>query len=86
MEISVPLKDILRGDDYRDSLVALRDFLAGQLDDCDSKRDAAALTARLTDVLERIQAIPNKAEVSAADEIAKRRASRRSGPTSQARA
>jgi hypothetical protein len=80
------LAGVVAGEDYGRSLRALRDWLAGQLDGCDSKRDAAALSARLLDTLERIEAIPNKAEVSAADEIAKRRASRRAGPDRPARA
>lgn len=73
-------------DDRLTSLVALRDALARAIDGCDSLRDLAALSARLTDVLQQIEAIPNKAEVSAADEIAARRAARRTNTTSQARA
>lgn len=80
------LEQTVRDDDYRKSLAALRDFLARQLDDCDSKRDAAALSARLADVLERIEAIPGEAEVSAADEVARRRAARRAGAPGPARA
>lgn len=80
------LESTVREGNYRESLVGLRDFLARQLDDCDSKRDAAALSARLQAVLADIEAVPNKAEVSAADEIAARRASRRSSSSRQARA
>lgn len=80
------LEQVVAGNDYRASLTALRDFLARQLDECDSMRDAASLTARLADVLERIEAIPGEAEVSAADEIARRRASRRSSSAGPARA
>ena len=80
------LEGVVRGNDYRASLVALRDFLARQLDQCESLRDVASLSARLSAVLADIEALPNKAEVSAADEIAQRRASRRTGSTGQARA
>jgi hypothetical protein len=73
-------------DDRLTSLVALRDALARAIDGCDSLRDLAALSARLTDVLQQIEAIPNKAEVSAADEIAARRAARRTNSATQARA
>lgn len=59
-------------------LTELRDILAAEIDDCDSDRDLAALALRLTDVLERIEAMPQSREVSAADEIAQRRAQRRS--------
>lgn len=80
------LEQAVAGGDYHASLIALRGFLARELDDCDSKRDAAALSARLQAVLADIEAIPKKTEVSAADEIAARRASRRTGSTGTARA
>ena len=66
--------------------MAIRDRLAADLDGCDSMRDVSSLAARLADVLEQIDSMPNRAEVSAADEIAARRASRRSGPPRKARA
>lgn len=75
-----------REDNRLESLKALRDTLARAIDSCDSLRDLAALSARLTDVLAQIEAIPNKAEVSAADEIAARRAARRSNSSASARA
>jgi hypothetical protein len=86
MRCSVSLEQTVVSGDYRASLTALRDFLARELDDCDSKRDAATLAARLQAVLADIEAIPKKSEVSAADEIAARRASRRTGSTGTARA
>jgi hypothetical protein len=79
------LASVVQAGDYAASLAALRDYIATQLDSCDSKRDAAALTARLADVLERIEAIPTRAEVSAADEVAQRRAARRAGTDRSAR-
>lgn len=79
------LEQVVAAGDYAASLIALRDYLARQLDECDSKRDVAALSARLADVLDRIAAIPNNAEVSAADEVAKRRAARRASASGAAR-
>jgi hypothetical protein len=82
----VKLEQAVKKGDYRGSLVELRDYLARSLDECYSGRDRAALAARLQAVLADIEAVPDKAEVSAADEIAARRASRRSSPPRSARA
>lgn len=67
------------------ALEALRDTLATAIDECDSKRDLAALSRQLTDVLAQIESSPSSAEVSAADEVAQRRASRRAGAAGAAR-
>jgi hypothetical protein len=68
------------------SLEALRDLLAVQIEQCDTFRDLAALTLRLTDVLEQIDTMPAHREASAADEIADRRnARRRARSTNQTR-
>lgn len=80
------LATVVCAGDYRASLLAVRDGLAQQIDDCDSKRDYVALSRQLTEVLAAIEAVPDKAEVSAADEVAKRRAKRRAGSDRQARA
>lgn len=56
------------------SLVAARDFLAGRLEVCDSDRDVAALTARLLEVMTRIDAIPAAVKGTPLDELAERRA------------
>lgn len=40
-----------------DSLRALRDRLSADIDDCDSKRDLAALSQRFVDVLAQIDAL-----------------------------
>lgn len=69
----------------RATLVSLRNKLAEAIDECESARDLPGLSRQLADVLEQIDAIPNKAEVSAADEIAARRASRRSSSAGSAR-
>lgn len=81
----MPLVEEVASGDRRRALVALRDRLAGDLDVCESARDVGTLAARLADVLEQIDALPNRAEVSAADEIAARRASRRASPSRPAR-
>lgn len=80
-----PLSDVVHAGDRRASLEALRDTLATAIDNCDSLRDLAALSARLTDVLIQIESMPATAEVSPADEIAERRASRRTGSKSPTR-
>lgn len=72
--------------DRRATLEALRDRLAGQIDSTDSGRDVAALGRLLADVLSQLDAIPDAAEVSRADEIAARRAARRAGAAGKARA
>lgn len=59
------------------TLEALRDRLASEIDDCDSKRDLAALALRLTDVLEQIDELDARRPGGAADEIARRRRERR---------
>jgi hypothetical protein len=69
------LAGVLAGGNTRASLVALRDFLARSLEECESKRDQAGLTARLMDVMDRIAALPAPLEGTALDELAQRRAS-----------
>lgn len=72
------IADVAAGDDRLKTLIALRDRLAGDLDEAFEPRDVAVLSLRLTDVLEQIDAMPQSREVCAADEIAARRAQRRS--------
>ena len=63
----------------------LRDFLAGQLVGCESKRDVAALAARYQSVLEQVAALePKKAEGDGIDEIARRRSARRASTAKSA--
>lgn len=62
-----------------DTLKALRDRLARDIDDCQSKRDLASLALRLQSVLEQIDEIEGasgQSEDSPADEIAARRRAR----------
>jgi hypothetical protein len=60
-------------------LRALRDRLAVELDECDSKRDVAALSQRFMDVLAQIEACEKAAPVqegTALDEVNARRAAK----------
>lgn len=79
------LESVAAQGDRRETLVALRDELAARIPDA-SDKDAAALAARLALILDQIEAVPDRKDVSAADEIAQRRAARRTKPASPARA
>lgn len=61
--------------DRRAALLALRDELARRLVDAD--RDAAPLARQLTIVLREIEQLPVPGEKSRVDDLAKRRAQRR---------
>lgn len=69
------LVDAVESDDELKALRKLRKDLAEQLEDCDSKRDYAALSLRLVGVLERITELKSRAPVqsSSLDEIRARR-------------
>lgn len=69
------LAAVARAGNRAETLRALRDRLAAELDDCDSKRDVAALSQRLMDVLAQIAELPAEKEGTALDELARRRAS-----------
>lgn len=59
----------------------LRDLLATQIQACDSLRDLASLSGRLQAVMDQIAVLePKKAEGDGIDEIAARRAARRTVP------
>lgn len=62
----------------RASLVALRDIIASRIE-LAAPRDTAALAKQLTEVLLAIEGIKDDAKEDKADELARRRASRRSG-------
>jgi hypothetical protein len=81
----VSVHDAAQADDRRETLVALRNTLALSIDVCESMRDLASLSNQLTVVLAQISEIPNHAEVSNADEIAARRAKRRTSSPRPAR-
>ena len=61
--------------DRREALLALRDELARRLVDAD--RDAAPIARQLTIVLREIEQLPVPGEKSRVDDLAKRRAQRR---------
>lgn len=69
------LETAVESDDELRILRALSRELARQLDDCDAKRDFAALSLRLQDTLKRITELKSvaPAKVSAVDEIRARR-------------
>lgn len=70
------LLDAVRTGDRRTALVALRDYIASSLDETKSKRDAAALTKRMMEVMEAIDALPDpEAEASPLDAARKKRGS-----------
>ena len=71
------LAESARSGDRLATLCDLRDLLAEELETTGEARDVAALALRLTDVLAQIDAMPASRQVSAADEIAKKRAARR---------
>lgn len=72
--------EVLKTNELVASLEALRDEIAADLDVCQSMRDKAALYMRMVDVLARLEdARPIQSKGDAVDEIAARRAARRSG-------
>ena len=74
MSRSAGLSAVVAKGNARASLEALRDLLAGQIEGCDSGRDVAALSARLLDVLARLDALPAAVKGTVLDEVAERRA------------
>lgn len=81
------LLEAVQAGSYRDSLVTLRDTLALAIDERPPARDLAALTNRLQSVLATLDALPDPTgERSAADELARRRASRHTDAPDRARA
>lgn len=57
------ISEAVSSGDRLESLKALADYLAEQLDNCDSMRDAASLSLRLITTLEQIEALePKKKE------------------------
>lgn len=70
--------------DYVAALEATRDAIVADLGECTSMRDKAALYNRLESTLKLINdAKPPEQKGDAVDEIAKRRAARRAGPSSR---
>lgn len=71
--------------DLRARLVALREHFEGRLGEA-SDRDATAIGRLLKDIDSDLAKMPDRAEVSDADEIAARRAARRAGSRGSSRA
>lgn len=75
------LTDSAASGDRLQTLRDLRDLLAEQIMACESLRDLASLSGRLQAVLDQIAELePKKAEGDGIDEIARRRAARRTTP------
>ena len=62
--------------DKRATLIALRDRLAEEIENAGA-RDLAPLSRQLTEVLKQLEEVPDKKEVTPADDIANRRKARR---------
>lgn len=74
------LSESAESGDHLATLRDLRDLIARQIEACDSLRDLASLSGRLQAVLDQIAELePKKAEGDGIDEIARRRAARRTG-------
>lgn len=74
-----PIADVAEAGNRGNTLRTLRDRIAYQLDETSSARDVASLSKRLMEVLAQIDGLPAGEKLSPADEIAKRRATRRAG-------
>lgn len=74
------LSEVVRAGQTLESLEAMRDEIAADLDGCDAVKDKAALYLRLTDVIDRIDRLrPAGAKGDVVDEIASRRVARGAG-------
>ena len=67
------LSQVAATGDVAATLRALRDRLAREIETCGQARDVAALSRQLTDVLQRIAALPSEQKGTPLDELAKRR-------------
>lgn len=72
-----PLADVVAAGDRSESLRALRDFLARSLSSVEPDK-AAPLAKQLADVLRELDGLPQVKEANPVDDLASRRASRRS--------
>lgn len=89
------LEDVVGEGDYRASLLAIRDYLAHELEvnrcnTCMASKlrtgDQAALVLRLTDTLEKIRELPNvNGEVSELERLRQRKAARTPNATAPPR-
>ena len=63
--------------DRRKTLIALRDKLARTIDECESGRDIAALSKRLMEVMEELDALPDPKKEKNPVQLARMRAKER---------
>ena len=63
------LMDAARSGDRRATLEALRDKLAGSIQDCESGRDVAALSKRLMEVMGELDALPRPSDGDELEEL-----------------
>jgi len=71
-----PLPAAVATGDYRASLVAIRDHLAGRLAECKYPKDAAPLARELRECLAEIEKIPAATMGDEVDDISAKRAAR----------
>jgi hypothetical protein len=67
------LVDAAKSGDRRSTLVALRDVLAAQISVTESGRDVAALSKRLMEVMDEIDALPDPSAARSAARAARER-------------
>ena len=60
--------------DRKSTLIALRDKVARTIDECESGRDMAALSKRLMEIMDELDAMPDESAEPTAFERAMRRA------------
>lgn len=73
------LESVVARGDHAATLRALRNKLAREIDQADSPRDVAMLSARLVEVLTQLAATQKTKVASAVDQIAQKRAERQRG-------
>jgi hypothetical protein len=74
--VSDILPEVIKNGDRRESLKAIRDRVALELQEA-SGRDVAALAKQLTDVIRELDSLPNSERKSAVDDLSSARAARR---------
>jgi hypothetical protein len=75
-----PLIKVVQSGDRRQSLEAIRDRLASELDEAEG-RDVAPIAKELRNVIDTIEALPGAREGSKSDDLAAQRAKRRAQAT-----
>lgn len=73
------LTAVVKGNDRRKTLEALRDVVAREIENSKSGRDVAALSLRLMDIEDELSRMPNEKEEPSAIEKARQRASKGKG-------